>query len=132
MEVWELMIGDSSTPSELRSRQLWEKAARHEWGTGLDCGADLTTLFKHQRLHIPAGRRSGGIAGGIAFFLGSSHFGSSVRGSRPCKGEKFLCPILQLWSRVSSVRVAGGHCVATAIPGTAPECIAWRDCGFSC
>ena len=28
---------------------------------------------------------------------------------------------------VSSVRVPGGHCVATAIRGTAPKCIAWRD-----
>ena len=29
--------------------QLWEKAARHELGTGLDGGADLTTLFKHDK-----------------------------------------------------------------------------------
>ena len=29
--------------------QLWEKAARHELGAGLDGGADLTTLFKHDK-----------------------------------------------------------------------------------
>ena len=59
--------------------QLWEKAARHELGAGLDGGADFTTLFKHdkflekkraciqpeacswQRLQRRAGRRSGDI-----------------------------------------------------------------------
>ena len=30
------------------------------------------------------------------------------------------------------MRVAGGHCAATAIPETAPECNAWRDFGVSC
>ena len=30
------------------------------------------------------------------------------------------------------MRVAGGHCVATAIQGTAPECNARRDFGVSC
>ena len=30
--------------------QLWEKAARHELGAGLDGGADFTTLFKHDKL----------------------------------------------------------------------------------
>ena len=29
--------------------QLWEKAARHELGAGLDGGADITTLFKHDK-----------------------------------------------------------------------------------
>ena len=29
--------------------QLWEKAARHELGAGLDGGADFTTLFKHDK-----------------------------------------------------------------------------------
>ena len=29
--------------------QLWEKAARHELGAGLNGGADLTTLFKHEK-----------------------------------------------------------------------------------
>ena len=29
--------------------QLWEKAARHELGAGLDGEADLTTLFKHDK-----------------------------------------------------------------------------------
>ena len=28
------------------------------------------------------------------------------------------------------MRRAGGHCVASAIPGTALECIAWRDWRF--
>ena len=30
-------------------RHLWEKAARHELGTDLKGGADLTTLFKHDK-----------------------------------------------------------------------------------
>ena len=30
--------------------QLWEKAARHELGAGLKDGADLTMLFKHEKL----------------------------------------------------------------------------------
>ena len=29
--------------------QLWEKASRHELGAGLDGGAELTTLFKHDK-----------------------------------------------------------------------------------
>ena len=62
-------------------RQLWEKAARHELGAGLDGGADPTTLFKHdkffekgacmqpeaccwQRLQRRAGRRSDDIEQG--------------------------------------------------------------------
>ena len=30
--------------------QLWEKAARHGLGAGVDGGAELTTLFKHDKL----------------------------------------------------------------------------------
>ena len=61
--------------------QLWEKATRHELGTGLEGGADLTTLFIHdsswrqgacmqpeaccwQRLQRRAGRRSDDIEQG--------------------------------------------------------------------
>ena len=29
--------------------QLWQKAARHELGAGLEGGADFTTLFKHDK-----------------------------------------------------------------------------------
>ena len=31
---------------------LWEKAARHELGAGLDGGPDLTTLFKHDKFLV--------------------------------------------------------------------------------
>ena len=49
-EVWELMIGGfwQAFRASIEG-QLWEKAARHELGTGLEGGADLTTLFKHDK-----------------------------------------------------------------------------------
>ena len=39
--------------------QLWEKAARHELSTGLEGGADLTTLFKHDKFLEKKGSRAG-------------------------------------------------------------------------
>ena len=69
--------------------QLWEKAARHELGAGLDGGGELTTLFKHEKILEKTGMNA---ARGMLLAAATASCWTQERRYRAWLVESPLCP----------------------------------------